>query len=178
MQISLPLLIVRPSILNLVKHFFTQPYTGEMKCPTNIPLSCAFYFISMLVMLHKHPTSIFIKWWTMIIHRCSQPHYLWPLPIAWSSSIILHQATWSSTQINTWLDLSWMTWSTSCHHVALLVHRSQLHLFFIVALVHWRQVLAQASRPRAVYRSKSFDLPFTLATQSILAKPCLLIFST
>ena len=33
MQTSLPLLIVRPSILNPVIHFSTQPLTGEMKCP-------------------------------------------------------------------------------------------------------------------------------------------------
>ena len=33
MQTSLPLLIVRPSILNPVMHFSTQPLTGEMKCP-------------------------------------------------------------------------------------------------------------------------------------------------
>ena len=33
MQTSLLLLIVRPSILNPVIHFSTQPLTGEMKCP-------------------------------------------------------------------------------------------------------------------------------------------------
>ena len=33
MQTSLLLLIVRPSILNPVMHFSTQPLTGEMKCP-------------------------------------------------------------------------------------------------------------------------------------------------
>ena len=35
MQTSLPLLIVRPSILNPVMHFSTQPLTGEIKCPTS-----------------------------------------------------------------------------------------------------------------------------------------------
>ena len=35
MQTSLSLLIVRPSILNPVMHFSTQPLTGEMKCPTS-----------------------------------------------------------------------------------------------------------------------------------------------
>ena len=149
-----------------------------MKCPTNIPLSCALHFISTLVMLRKNPISVFVKWWTVIIHQCSQPRYLWSFLTAWSSSITLRKATWSSTQINTWLDLSWMTWSTSCHHVALLVHRSQLHLFFIVALVHQCQVLAQASPPHAVHHSKASDLSFTLATRSIVAKPCLLIFFT
>jgi hypothetical protein len=33
MQTSLPLLIVWPSILNLVIHFSTQPLTSEIKCP-------------------------------------------------------------------------------------------------------------------------------------------------
>jgi hypothetical protein len=46
MQTSLPLLIVRPYILKMVKHLSTQPLTSEMKCPTNITLSCAFHFIS------------------------------------------------------------------------------------------------------------------------------------
>jgi hypothetical protein len=40
-------------------------------------------------------------------------------------------------------------------------------LLFTVALVHRCKVLAQASPPHAVCRSKAFDLPFTLAT-----KPC------
>jgi len=34
-------------------------------------------------------------------------------------------------------------WSTSCLHVTLLVHRSQHRLSFTIALVHWRQVIAQ-----------------------------------
>lgn len=61
-----------------------------------------------------------ITWWVMIIHRCSQPCYLWSLTISWSSSIILHQATWPSTWINIWLDLLWMIWSTSCYHCGLI----------------------------------------------------------
>ena len=35
MQTSVPLLIVRPSILNLVMHFSIQPLTSKMKCPTS-----------------------------------------------------------------------------------------------------------------------------------------------
>ena len=62
MQTSLPLLTVRPSILNLVMHFSTQSLTGEMKCPTNIPLPCTFYFISSNVDATKAPTSI-NKWY-------------------------------------------------------------------------------------------------------------------
>ena len=45
MQTSLPLLIIRPSILNPVINFST-PMTGEMKCLINVHLPCAFYSIS------------------------------------------------------------------------------------------------------------------------------------
>ena len=34
------------SIINPIKHFSTQPLTGEMKYPTNLSLPCAFLFIS------------------------------------------------------------------------------------------------------------------------------------
>ena len=33
------------------------------------------------------------------------------------TSTNLHQAFWSSSWVNTWLDLRWMIWSTSHHHV-------------------------------------------------------------
>ena len=56
MQTSLPLLIVRPSILNPVMHFSSQPLTGEIKYPTNIPLPCAFHFISSDVDATHAPT--------------------------------------------------------------------------------------------------------------------------
>jgi len=45
MQTSLPLLIVRPSILNPVKHFSTQPETGEMKCPRLLRISISSPFL-------------------------------------------------------------------------------------------------------------------------------------
>ena len=61
MQTSLLLLIVRPSILNPVMHFSTQPLTGKMKCPTNIPLPCAFYSISSNVDATYAPTNH--KWY-------------------------------------------------------------------------------------------------------------------
>ena len=79
------------------------------------------------------------------------------------TSINLHQATWSSTWINPWLDLPWMIWSTSYHHVTFLVHRSQLRLLFTIASVHRLHVFAQASPPCTVCRFKASDLPFTLA---------------
>ena len=80
------------------------------------------------------------------------------------TSTNLHQAFWSSSWVNTWLDLPWMTWSTSYHHVTLLVDKYQLSLLLTIALVYRRQVFAQASPPHAVCRFKSSNLPFTLAT--------------
>ena len=59
--------------------------------------------------------------------------------------------------------LEWI-WSTSYHHVTLLVHRSQLNLLFTIVLVHQRQVFAQASPAHAVFRFKASNLPFTLGT--------------
>ena len=46
-QTSLPLLIVRPSILNPVMHFSTQPLTGEMKYPIGytFALHISFYLL-------------------------------------------------------------------------------------------------------------------------------------
>ena len=94
MQTSLPLLIVRPSILNPVMHFSTQPLTGEMKCPTS-------HTFALRIPFH--------------------------LPKCWChTSTKLHQAFWSSTWVNTWLDLSWMIWSTPYYHMTSLVHRFYL----------------------------------------------------
>ena len=56
-----------------------------------------------------------------------------------------------------------MIWSTSYHHVTLLVHRSWPHLLFTVAFVHRRKVLHKLHR-HAVHRSKASNLPFMLAT--------------
>ena len=64
-----------------------------------------------------------------------------------------------------------MIWSTSYHHVTVLVHRSWLHLLFTVAFVHRRQVLLKLHR-HAVHCSKAFTCPSHL--QSIQqAKSCL-----
>ena len=58
---------------------------------------------------------------------------------------------------------STMIWSTSYHHVIILVHRSWLHLLFTIAFVHRRQVLLKLHR-HTVHRSKASDLSFMLAT--------------
>ena len=79
-----------------------------------------------------------------------------PLPCAFHSISSNVDATHAPTR-------STIIWSTSCHHVIILVHRSWLHLLFTVAFVHRRQVLLKLHR-HAVHHSKAFDLPFTLAT--------------
>ena len=56
-----------------------------------------------------------------------------------------------------------MIWSTSYHHVTLLVHRSWPHLLFTVAFVHRCQVLLKLHH-HAAHHFKASDLPFTLAT--------------
>jgi hypothetical protein len=57
-----PLLIVRPSILNPVMHFSTQPLTGEMKCPTSHTFALRISSFSQMLMPHKHqiPSSLLI----------------------------------------------------------------------------------------------------------------------
>ena len=67
---------------------------------------------------------------------------------------------WCNTCTN--LDLQ-IIWSTSYHHVTLLVHRSWPHLLFTAAFIHRCQVILKLHR-YAVHRSKASNLPFTLAT--------------
>ena len=131
MQTSLPLLIVRPFILNPVMHFSTQPLTGEKKCPTS------------------HTFALRIPFYL--------PKYLC------HTSTNLHQAFWSSSWVNTWLDLPWMIWSTPYHHMTSLVHRSWPCSLFTVALVHRPPNLAQASPPCGP-SLQNLDLPFSIAT--------------
>ena len=63
--------------------------------------------------------------------------------------------------------LAWSSLKDMIHFISscdLLVHPSRLNLIFTVALVHRRQVFAQASPPQAVCHFKASNLPFTLAT--------------
>ena len=143
MQTSLPLLIVRPSILNSVMHFSTQPLTGEMKCPTS-------HTFALRIPFH--------------------------LPKYWChTSTKFHQAFWSSSWVNTWLDLPWMIWSTPYHYMTSLVHRSWPCSLFTVASVHRRQILPSFTASRSL-ASKPW-LALLHCNRSI--KPSLiLIFST
>ena len=139
MQTSLPLLIVRPYILNPV-----IPLTGETKCPTSHTFASRIPF---------HP----LKCWC-------------------HTSTNFHQDFLSSSWVNTCLDLPRVIWSTSYHHVTLLVDKYQLSLLLTIALVYRRQVFAQASPPHAVCSFKASNLPFTLAT-SLSTQSLVLIFS-
>jgi hypothetical protein len=106
MQINLPLLIVRPSILNPIINFSTHLWPVKWKCPMVIPLHCAFYSNSSDVDATHVPTN----------HR--------------------------------------IIWSTSYHHVIVLVHRSWPHLLFTVALVHRRRVFPKLYRHMRSLASK------------------------
>ena len=61
MQTSLPLLIVRPSVINLVMHFSTQPMTDEMKCPRLY--FCLAHFIPSPPLLMQHMHQPITKWY-------------------------------------------------------------------------------------------------------------------
>jgi hypothetical protein len=122
MQTSLPLLIVRPSILNPVMHFSTQPLIDEMKCPMVIPLPCAFHFISFDVDATHAPTNH--KWYDPL-HIITWPYWFIDLdftcssPLLWSigakSSLNLPFTVVTSSSSQVCLDLLHLSHMTSCH---------------------------------------------------------------
>ena len=61
MQTSLPLLIVRPSILNPVLHFSTQPLIGKIKCPRLY--LCLAHSIPSPPLLMQHMHQPITKWY-------------------------------------------------------------------------------------------------------------------
>ena len=93
MQTSLPLLIVRPSILNPVKHFSTQPSTGEMKCPRLYLCLAHFHFIS-IHQLHppsvdatNAPTPSWMIWSNPYHHMTFLVHRSWSCPLFTVASV-------------------------------------------------------------------------------------------
>jgi hypothetical protein len=119
-------------------------------------------------MPHKHPTSIFIKRWTMIIHRCSQPRYLWSLPITRSSSSTLHQATF----INTNQHLAWSFLNDMIHFMS---SRGLIGSLVATSLALHRCLgpsapssLLMRFTALTVRCPQASSLPFTLATRSII----------
>ena len=133
MQTSLLLLIVWPSILNPVVHFSTQPLIDEIKCPTNIPMPCAFHSISSIVDATHAPTNHQIIWptsyhhVTILVHR-SWHHFLFTVAsVHWCqviTQLVLHTCNRSvkpslvsifSTLV-TWVHvMSRMQWAPSSH---------------------------------------------------------------
>ena len=131
MQTSLPLLIVRPSILNPVMHFSTKPLTGEMKCPTS-------HTFALRIPFH--------------------------LPKCWChKSTKLHQAFWSSSWVNTWLDLPWMIWYDPLHIITWPLWSINLDLARSSPSppVHRCQILPKLLR-LAVHRFKVLTCPSPL----------------
>ena len=117
MQTSLLLLIVQSSILNPVMHFSTQPLTGEMKCPTNIPLPCAFHSISFGVDATHTPTNH--KWYDPL-HIIIWPYWFINLDFTCSSPLLWSIGAKSSHlhpvhQVKSCLDLLHLSHMTQCH---------------------------------------------------------------
>ena len=107
MQTSLPLLIVRPSILNPVMHFSTQPLIGEIKCPTShtfasrIPFHLPKYWCHTSTKLHQAfwlsswvNTWLDLPWmiWsTPYHHMTSLVHRSWPCSLFTVTSVHRYQ---------------------------------------------------------------------------------------
>ena len=127
LQISLPLLIVWPSILNPAINFSTRLWS--------VKWNALGYTFALCIPFH------------LLQCQCN------------------NAPTWSI-----------MIWSTSYHHVIILVHRSWPHLLFTIASVHRCQVFAQASPPHGP-SLQSLQLALHACNRSI--KPShVLIFST
>jgi hypothetical protein len=101
--------------------------------------------------------------------------HLWP--VKWNALYVIHlsrafhsiSSNVDATHAPTW---STMIWSSSYHHVIILVHRSWLHLLFIIASVHRRQVLLNLHRHARSLTSKPPTCPSHL--QPVCrAKSCL-----
>ena len=129
MQTSLLLLIVWPSILNPVMHISTEPLTGEIKCPTNIPLPCAFHSISFGVDATHAPTNH--KWYDPL-HIITWPYWFIDLDLTCSSPLPRSVGAKSST----------------CPSLLQPVHQTKPHL----DLLH----LSHMTRYHASYAMSSF----------------------
>lgn len=165
MQTCLPLVIVWAYILNLFMLFLTQPSTSEMKC--KVIYNCSFHFISSNSDATQASTSMFIKWWTMIFHWCSQLCYLWSLLIAWSSFTILIKPFDQMIQQLASSFLNHMFYFMSPYGLIGLSITTSLPLHHYLDL----SVLSvdQTSLPCAACRSKAYDLPFNLAFSLLLS---------
>ena len=124
MQTSLPLLIVRSSILNLDMHFSTQPLTGEIKCPRKIHLPCAFHFISSNV--DATHTPILINKWYDLVHIIMWPYWFIDLDLTCSSP--LHRSIGAKSLLKhpTMQSSAWKP--PTCLSLLQPVHQAKPHL--------------------------------------------------
>ena len=134
MQTSLPLLIVRPSILNPVIKLLYPPMTGEMKCP-RLYLCFAHSIPSLMSIQHMHqhdqqwydPLHIIMwsYWFIDLDFTCFSPL---PLSIGAKSSLNLPftLATDLSSQVMSWSSPPWSHDSMSCHMCNKLLHHHML----------------------------------------------------
>ena len=154
MQKSLLLLIVRSSILNPVIYFSTQPLTGEMKCPTNIPLPCAFHCISSNVDATHAPTNhkwcdplhiiMWSYWFIDLDFTCSSPllrsidaKLLLNLPFTLATGPSSQVLSLIFSTLVTWLNvMSYMQWAPSSHVWALQHLRTIFTSMAYVAHTH------------------------------------------
>ena len=122
MQTSLPLLIVRPSILNPVMHFSTQPLTSEMKCP-RLYLCLAHSIPSppmLMQYMHQPITNDMIHFISSRDHVCSLILTSLALHRCFSPSAPSHHPTCPShlqpvRQAKSCFDLLHLSHMTQCH---------------------------------------------------------------
>ena len=131
MQTSLLLLIVRPSILNPVKHFSTQPMTGEMKCPRLY--LCLVHSISSPSMSMQHMHQPITKWYDPLYiitwlywfidldFTCSSP-LLQSIGAKSSLNLPFTLATGPSSKALSWSSPPWSHDSMSCLMCNELLH--------------------------------------------------------
>jgi hypothetical protein len=73
------------------------PITSEMKCSTNIPLLCAFHFISFIVDATHAPTISQMIWSTSYHRMTLLVHQSWPhLPFTLAIGLSTQASSWSS----------------------------------------------------------------------------------
>jgi hypothetical protein len=116
------------------------PMTGEMKCPTNIPLPCVFHFISSNVDGTHAPTLInkwydplyiimWLYWFIDLDFTCSSP-LLRSIGAKSSLNLSFTLVTGPSSQASSWSSPPWSHDSLSC-----LICNELLHHIFTFGLI-------------------------------------------
>ena len=139
MQTSLLLLIVWLSILNPVINFSTHLWLVKWKCPTNIPLLCAFHSISSNVDATHAPTLI-IKWYDPL-HIIRWPYWFINLDLTCSSPLPSSIGAMSCSSFTTTRSIAPKPWTCpsclqsvrqakSCLDLLHLSHMTQCHVLY------------------------------------------------